>query len=1122
LACWINAVAIAQGPAFPQGAPNGGYPDTGYGAPPAQGPMYPPPPIPGGPVPGEYAPPQVAPPPGSPGVPSTYAPITQQPAGPGAPPIRPGETIVANVVFEGIKTVRYGSLPKLGTRQGQPYDPQIVEKDVKLLMKSRKFVDVSPYTASTPQGVVVTFRVVERATIHYIKMVGNQEYLTSTLIGKTDLKVGDGMDPYSIKEARDKLEAHYHEHGMPAARVTIIEGNNPGDKGAIFLIDEGKFQRVWWTKFIGNTIASSARLRTQIDTKPPILYIFKGYVDQAKIDEDVQKLTAYYRGLGFFQASVGRELEFDEKQNWVTVTFVINEGPRYKVRSVAFIGNEKIGRDTLFKDLKLTGGQFFNQGAMNHDLNSVRDLYGGKGYVFANIQPDPRLLEGQAELDLIYNVEEGSRYRVGKINVTIAGDSTHTHSRTIYDRLSLRPGDILDTRKLRGDERRLKASQIFAADPAKAPKITFSPLGGTDAEKALAERPGDRKRRFGMPGSTGASGAMGSNNYRGQSPDNDDGYAVIDVGGSLLPGADRRWDLDPMPASRTAYALPSDRPVNYEAPISGDVWNRIQGQVYSWPAAPRTRQPIVRGQSPDAGRNAPVNYRAQAPAGGWAVQPTDPDSMQRIARYQPPPTNGSYPNANYGQQSSTPYGSAPAGYGNSSVPAASPAGYTTYPAPAGQPNVYWPSASASSPSSSYTAGPTDGAPRTAYQPPPTGYVPSGVAPVYPPGTLPPGGTVAPPGVAPEQIVPGQPIVQGGPQFEPWLPVDVFTNETTTGKLMVGIGVNSDAGLIGNVVIDEQNFDISRWPTSWEDFRDGTAFRGAGQRFRIEASPGTRVQRYVLSFQEPYLFDTPVSLSTSVSYFTRIYENWDESRVGGRFGLGYAFTPDLIGNFGFRIENIRISNPTTPTPPELERVLGHNFAYGFYTGFAHDTRDNPFLASQGHILRVNYEQIWGDFTYPQVTIEGRQYFKIAERPDGSGKHVLGIGSVVGFSGSDTPIYDEFFAGGFSTLRGFVFRAASPLDMGVQVGGNFEFLNTAEYVFPITADDVLRGVAFVDFGTVEPTTEIKGQDFRIAPGLGLRIAIPALGPAPIALDFAVPVHHAPGDREEIFSFSISGVR
>ncbi len=43
----------------------------------------------------------------------------------------------------------------------------------------------------------------------------------------------------------------------------------------------------------------------------------------------MKKLTAYYRAFGFFHASVGRELDFNEKQDWLTITFVIDEGPRY-------------------------------------------------------------------------------------------------------------------------------------------------------------------------------------------------------------------------------------------------------------------------------------------------------------------------------------------------------------------------------------------------------------------------------------------------------------------------------------------------------------------------------------------------------------------------------------------------------------------------------------------------------------------------------------------------------------------------------------------------------------------------------------------------------------------------
>ncbi|HEV3418253.1 MAG TPA: BamA/TamA family outer membrane protein [Pirellulales bacterium] len=1065
----------------------------------AQGPAL----SPAGAMPAETAPQYVPPPPGAPGSAVPYRPATPENIGPpsaAAAPL-PGETRVVDIVFDGMHSTRRNQLPKLGTRQNEIYDPQIVEDDVRKLMKSRKFIDVRADFQNTPAGVVVIFRIVERPIIQDIIVVGNQGVLSSTLIGKTDLKKGDGMDPYSIKEARDKLEAYYAEHGWDRARVTIIEGNKPGDRRAVFLIDEGRAQKIWWTKFVGNTIVTSGRLRTQIDTKPPIGWVFKGYADRKKIDEDVSKLTAYYRGLGFFQATVGRELDVDAKQTWVTPTFVINEGPRYKIRTVSCNGNDKIGTDKLTKDLKLTSGQWFNQGAMNHDLNIVRDLYGGKGYVFADIQPDPRLLEGQPEMDLIYNIKEGNRYRVGKININIQGDSTHTHSSTIYDRLAIYPGDVIDTRKLRSAERRLKASQIFATDPTKGPKITFSPANGDDPDKAIADRPDGRKRFGAMGGSSSSSPS--SDNYRGQSPDASDGrdvFVSVNVDGTLLPGFDRRPDLDPMPVEAASPQRTASQ--DDDAWIDDDVWQRIAGQIQTTQVTPSNRQPIVRGQSPDAAQpNQTMVVRGQAPSGGWAMQPTDPDSMSRVARYQPDPTNpAGYPPTSYGPPTAAPQYTKPQYAQPAAYPAAGStnANSGTYAAPPGQPNAY-------------IAAPAYGAPPAA--------APS--ADGYPRMAQLPGG-----GIAPEQVPAGPGQIVEGPQpyvnVEPSLPFDVYTNETQTGKLMVGVGVNSDAGLIGNIVIDEQNFDINRWPSSWEDFRDGTAFRGMGERFRVEASPGTVVQRYVISFQNPYLFDTPVSFSTSGSYFTRIYDNWSEARVGGRVGLGYFFTPDLAGNVGLRAENIRIYNPTVPTPPELEKVLGHNRAYGVSTGISHDTRDNGFLPTEGHLIRVNYEQVFGTYTYPQVTLEGRQYYKIAERPDGSGRHVLGLGSQIGFSGGNTPIYDEFFAGGFSTLRGFTFRGASPLDEGVEVGRNFEWLNSAEYIFPITADDVVRGVAFVDYGTVERDTEVKWRDYRIAPGLGLRISIPALGPAPIALDFAVPIHHAPGDREEIFSFFVGLAR
>ncbi len=70
--------------------------------------------------------------------------------------------------------------------------------------------------------------------------------------------------------------------------------------------------------------------------------------------------------------------------------------------------------------------------------------------------------------------------------------------------------------------------------------------------------------------------------------------------------------------------------------------------------------------------------------------------------------------------------------------------------------------------------------------------------------------------------------------------------------------------------------------------------------------------------------------------------------------------------------------------------------------------------------------------------------------------------MGCTGDQTPLYDAFFASGFSSLRGFEFHAAGPHANSVLVGGDFEVLAGAEYLFPITADDSLRGVLLLDTG------------------------------------------------------------
>jgi outer membrane protein insertion porin family len=396
-----------------------------------------------------------------------------------APTIGPGQ-LVAGVAIRGEFTSKeYDILKHVHTRRDREYDADIVQGDVRRLVSTGMFRDVRTSTQQVPEGVLVIFEVFERPRIRDIKYIGNRGLSNKKLGKEIGVKKGDPLSSYSAEESRRKIEELYHQQGYPQATVTILEGAKPGDKDLVFEINEGPLTRVETVSFEGNTIASDQVLKTKIKSKPGFLYyFFGGKVDPTKIDADVKTLEAYYRSLGFFRARIGRTIEDDETGNWIHLKFIIDEGPRYEVRSVAIEGGSKFASKPLLDFLALKRGEYFNQAESTKDVNTLIDLYGSQGHVFADVQADLRFLEEPGQLDVVYRIKEGEVFKVGQVNVQVAGEFPHTKQTVVLNRLSLRPGDIIDTRKVRDSERRLLASQLFAGAPGTdgdPPKIVVRP-----------------------------------------------------------------------------------------------------------------------------------------------------------------------------------------------------------------------------------------------------------------------------------------------------------------------------------------------------------------------------------------------------------------------------------------------------------------------------------------------------------------------------------------------------------------------------------------------------------------------------------------------------------------------
>jgi outer membrane protein insertion porin family len=280
-------------------------------------------------------------------------------------------------------------------------------------------------------------------------------------------------------------------------------------------------------------------------------------------------------------------------------------------------------------------------------------------------------------------------------------------------------------------------------------------------------------------------------------------------------------------------------------------------------------------------------------------------------------------------------------------------------------------------------------------------------------------------------------------------------------------------------------------------------------------PGTQLQRYSVTFREPFLFDSPFSLTTSAYYYERAYNEYTEQRIGGRITLGRKLDDKWSVNAGIRLEDVNVSNVAFFAPETFQQVVGDNFLAGFRVGAQRDTRDNFLRPTSGSLLDISYEQITGTANYPLVNVDFNKYFTVYERADGSGRHVLAMHNQFGWAGDNTPVYERFFGGGFRSIRGFQFRGVGPEEFGFKTGGDFLLLNSLEYQIPIRANDSIYVVGFVDSGAV--TENIKHiDDYRVTAGFGLRLVVPMLGPVPIALDFGFPIVKAPQDNTQVFSF------
>ena len=358
-------------------------------------------------------------------------------------------------------------------------------------------------------------------------------------------------------------------------------------------------------------------------------------------------------------------------------------------------------------------------------------------------------------------------------------------------------------------------------------------------------------------------------------------------------------------------------------------------------------------------------------------------------------------------------------------------------------------------------------------------------------------------------------------------------EKNTGNFMVGIGASSVDSVYGTVELSESNFDLFN---PWR-------FRGGGQKGLIRVEAGPRVQTYLASVTEPWLFDRQLELTVDVYRRGRWFDMYDLYRSGASATLSYPvkFWPtwQAFGRFGARVsaeyiefddvEKDRFYNPKTGRSDwqafkEEEEKYGDKWEVPFRIFWADDTRDSFLFAKKGHKINIYGELVAADNEYWHVGFNYRQYLTVWKKYS----HVVSFGlraeTLDTFGGSDKlPIYDRLFLGGPRSIRGVEYRDIAPRvwkragkkGSYEPWGGQTSWCMNIEYTVPIVK--MVRVAVFTDLGSVgEDEFDFDTDMFCWSVGVGLRLDLEQF---PIRLDFATPIKEPDDDCDkEVFSFTV----
>ncbi|HIJ80131.1 MAG TPA: outer membrane protein assembly factor BamA [Desulfuromonadales bacterium] len=296
------------------------------------------------------------------------------------------------------------------------------DADIRAIYKLGHFQDVQAVMEPVDKGVLLAYYVLEKPVVREIKFDGNKELTTEKLKEVLEFRQNSIFSSKDLAKSVAKMKKLYGDDGYYLAEITTQTEKTPqGDLAVTFKIKEGQKVLIAEIRFDGNKTFSSGKLRGLMETKQKWFMSWltgAGTYKEEVLKNDSLLLAEHYLNNGYINVKIGEPIvKMNDSGQALEVFIGVTEGDQYRVGEIGFKGELLEPASDLRKKLKSEQGAVFSRSLLRTDIGTLTDVYGDKGFAFANVNPLSRPDTDKKIVDLTFEMEKGELVSIERISI---------------------------------------------------------------------------------------------------------------------------------------------------------------------------------------------------------------------------------------------------------------------------------------------------------------------------------------------------------------------------------------------------------------------------------------------------------------------------------------------------------------------------------------------------------------------------------------------------------------------------------------------------------------------------------------------------------------------------------